>query len=145
MSRILLDTSAYSAYIEGHPELREPVRRASAVHLSVVAMGELLAAFLKGGRRRQNETRLREFIAEPRVHVLHVDDETAVRYAAILDYLRRQGTPVPINDLWIAATAAQHGLRILTLDSHFLQIPQVIVDFIEPTRSARQTDQNPRR
>ena len=132
MSRILLDTSAYSAYTGGHPDLQEPVRHASAVHLSVVAVGELLAAFLKGGRRRQNETRLREFTAEPRVRVLHLDDETAVRYAVIRDYLRRQGTPVPTNDVWIAATAAQHGLRLLTLDSHFLQIPQVIVDFFEP-------------
>jgi tRNA(fMet)-specific endonuclease VapC len=134
MNRILLDTSAYSAYIAGHTDLQEPVRHASIVHLSVVAMGELLAGFLKGGRRSQNETRLREFVAEPRVRVLHVDDETAVRYAAIRDYLRRQGTPVPVNDVWIAATAAQHGLRLLTLDSHFLQIPQVIVDFIEPAR-----------
>jgi predicted nucleic acid-binding protein len=67
MSRILLDTSAYSAYTGGHPDLQEPVRHASMVHLSVVAVGELLAGFLKGGRRRQNETRLREFAAEPRV------------------------------------------------------------------------------
>jgi tRNA(fMet)-specific endonuclease VapC len=137
MSRILLDTSAYSAYTGGHPDLQEPVRHASAVHLSVVVVGELLTAFLKGGRRRQNETRLRDFTSEPRVHVLPLDDETAVRYAAIRDYLRRQGTPVPVNDVWIASTAAQHGLRLLTLDSHFLQIPQVIVDFFEPARPER--------
>ena len=137
MSRILLDTSAYSAYIGGHPDLQEPLRHASMVHLSVVAVGELLAGFLKGGRRRQHETRLRDFSAEPRVRVLHLDDETDVRYAAIRDYLRRQGTPVPINDVWIAATAAQYGLRLLTLDSHFLQIPQVIVDFFEPARPER--------
>ena len=134
MSRILLDTSAYSAYTGGHPEMQEPVRHASAIHLSVVIVGELLAGFQKGGRRRQNEARLREFSAEPRVRVLHVDDETAVRYAAIWDYLRRQGTPVPTNDEWIAATASQHGLRIVTLDAHFLHMPQVIVDFFEPAR-----------
>ena len=137
MSRILLDTSAYSAYAGGHPDLQEPVRRASAVHLSVVVVGELLAAFLKGGRRRQNETSLREFAAEPRVRVLSLDEETAVRYAAIRDYLRLQGTPVPVNDVWIAATAAQHGRRLLTLDAHFLQIPQVIVDFFESARPKR--------
>jgi tRNA(fMet)-specific endonuclease VapC len=137
MSHILLDTSAYSAYTGGHPDLQEPVRHASMVHLSVVAVGELLAGFLKGGRRRQNEMRLREFAAEPRVRVLHVDDETAVRYAAIRDYLRRQGTLVPVNDVWIAATAAQYGLRLLTLDAHFLQMPQVIVDFFEPARPER--------
>jgi tRNA(fMet)-specific endonuclease VapC len=109
VSRILLDTSAYSAYTGGHPDLQEPVRHASTVHLSVVVVGELLAAFLKGGRRRQNERRLREFSAEPRVRVLHVDDETAVHFSVIRDHLRRQGTPVPTNDVWIAASAAQHG------------------------------------
>ena len=55
MSRILLDTSAYSAYMEGHPELQEPVRRATGVHLNAVVVGELLAAFKKGSRTRQNE------------------------------------------------------------------------------------------
>lgn len=136
MSRILLDTSAYSAYTHGHPDLQAPVRHASAVYLSAVVVGELLAAFLKGGRRRQNEARLREFTASPRVGVLDVDDETAVRYAAIWDFLRRQGAPVPVNDLWIAATALQYGLRLITLDAHFLRMPQVIVDFIEPIPSA---------
>ena len=131
MSRILLDTSAYSAYMGGHPQLQDPVRRASGLHLNAIVVGELLAAFKKGGRTRQNEERLRGFVAAPRVSVLSVDDETAVRYAVIRDYLRRQGTPVPTNDLWIAATAVQHGLRLLTLDAHFLRIPQVIVDYVE--------------
>jgi predicted nucleic acid-binding protein len=137
MRGISLETSAYSAYTGGHPDLQEPVRHASVAHPSVVVMGELLAAFLKGGRRRQSERRLREFTAEPRVSALHVDDETAVRYAAIRDCLRRQGTPVPTNDAWVAATAEQHGLRLPTLDAHFLQIPQVIVDFFEPGRPER--------
>ncbi len=130
MSRILLDTSAYSAYAGGHPDLQEPVRHASTVHLSVVVVGELLAAFLKGGRRRQNETRLREFAAEPRVRVLPVDDETAVRYAAIRDYLRRQGTPVPTNDVWIAATTLDCGGHLLTFDSHFERIPALPVTLL---------------
>ena len=137
MSRILLDTSAYSAYTGGHPDLQEPVRRASVVYLSVVTMGELLVGFMGGGRRRENETILREFTAEPRIRVLLVDEETPACYASIRDYLRRQGTPIPVNDIWIAATAAQHGLRLLTLDRHFLQVPQVMVDFVEPARPQR--------
>ena len=137
MSRILLDTSAYAAYMRDHPELQAPVRSASSVHLTAVVMGELLAGFKKGRRTRQNEERLREFIAEPRVTVLSVDDETAVRYAVIRDYLRREGTPIPTNDLWIAASASQHGLRVLTSDEHFLRVPQIIVDFFEPLASSK--------
>ena len=137
MSRILLDTSAYSAYMEGHPELQEPVRRATGVHLNAVVVGELLAAFKKGSRTRQNEERLRRFVAVSRVRIMNVDDETAVRYAAIKDNLRREGTPIPTNDLWIAATASQHGLRLQTLDAHFLRVPQIIVDFFESIAPAK--------
>lgn len=136
MSRILLDTSAYASYMRNHPQLHAPIRGASAVYPNAVVVGELLAGFKKGSRARQNENRLREFIGEPRVTVLGVDEETAVRYAAIKDYLCRKGTPIPANDLWIAATAFQHGLRLLTLDAHFLQVPQIIVDCFEPLPSA---------
>ena len=68
---------------------------------------------------------------------MNVDDETAVRYAAIKDNLRREGTPIPTNDLWIAATASQHGLRLQTLDAHFLRVPQIIVDFFESIAPAK--------
>ena len=134
MSHILVDTSAYSEHLRGHPEVKAAIQRASAIGLSVVSIGELRVGFLKGTRTRKNEEFLRSFLASPRVRAIPVDEETASCYAAILNYLRRQGTPVPTNDIWIAATAAQHGFRLLTLDSHFLQIPQVIVDFIEPAR-----------
>ena len=132
MSRILLDSSAYSAYMEGHPALQAPVQRAAGVHLNAVVLGELLAGFKKGSRTRQNEERLRRFVAASRVRVMYVDEETAVRYAAIKDYLRREGTPIPTNDVWIAATAFQHGLRLQTLDAHFLRVPQILVEFFEP-------------
>ena len=137
MSRILLDTSAYAAYMRDHPDLQAPVRSASSLHLNAVVVGELLAGFKKGRRTRQNEERLRDFVGEPRVTVLTVDEETAVRYAAIRDYLRRQGTPIPTNDLWIAASASQHGLRVLTSDEHFLRVPQIIVDFFGPVTPSK--------
>lgn len=137
MTRILVDTSAYSEHLRGHPEVKAAVQRASAIGLSVVSIGELRAGFLKGERARRNEEFLRSFLASPRARALPVDEETAGRYAAIRDYLRRRGTPVPTNDVWIAATAAQHGLRLLTLDAHFLHIPQVIVDFFDPARPER--------
>lgn len=88
----------------------------------------MLAGFRKGSRRRQNEGELQRFLASPRVEVLDVDDETAERYALIFDTLRRAGTPVANHDLWIAATAMQYGLRLVTLDSDFLKIPHIVVD-----------------
>jgi len=137
MSRVLVDTSAYAAYLRDHPEVKTAIQRASEVGLSAISIGELRAGFLKGSRPRRNEEILRRFLASPRARALAVDEETADRYAAIHNYLRKQGKPAPSNDLWIAATASQHGLRLLTLDGHFLQIPQVIVSFFEPVSSTR--------
>jgi tRNA(fMet)-specific endonuclease VapC len=132
VTRTLLDTSAYSALLRGHPGVREALRGAEQVFLSVIVLGELRAGFRRGSRARRNETILREFLGEARVQVAGVDEETSVRYAVIHDDLRRRGRPVSVNDVWIAATASQHGLRILTTDRDFQRIPQVIVDYVAP-------------
>lgn len=127
MSRLLLDTSAYAAFFRAHADVEVAVQEASEVFLSPIVLGELGSGFLKGGRRAQNERQLVEFLASPRCSVPVIDEETALRYATILDFLRRQGTPVSPNDLWIAASAAQHGLTLITLDGDFDRIPQVLV------------------
>lgn len=132
VSRILLDTSAYSAMRRGDKRLLPPIQEASEAVLTPVVIGELLSGFLGGGLEPRNRTLLREFVQSPRVVVLPLDGDTAERYAVIRDYLRRQGTPIPANDLWIAASAAQHGLRLLTLDDHFKRVPQVLVEYFEP-------------
>lgn len=132
MSGILLDTSAYSAMRRGDERLQAPVRDAAAVVLTPVVLGELLFGFKGGDRERANRAALRDFLDAPRVTLVPLDEETAERYAAIRDHLRRQGTPISANDLWIAASAAQHGLRLLTLDGDFNSVPQVLVEYFEP-------------
>jgi len=134
MIRLLVDTSAYSAYLRDHPQVKQAVDEADELYASVVVLGELRAGFRSGSRVRRNEELLAVFLAGPRVQVLPIDEETSIRYAVIHQDLRRRGTLVSPNDLWIAATAFQHGLRILTTDRDFLQIPQVLVDYIEPLR-----------
>ena len=57
-----------------------------------------------------------------------MDEETAERYAIVLRSLQRIGKPIPTNDLWIAASAMQYGVRILTTDEHFRRVSQVMVD-----------------
>jgi tRNA(fMet)-specific endonuclease VapC len=130
--RTLLDTSAYSAHLRGHPGVKELVRAADEIYVSAVVLGELRSGFMKGHRARDNEAILREFLGRPRVRLAVIDDETSRRYAVIHDYLRRRGTPVAPNDLWIAASASQHGLRLLTTDRDFQKVPQVVVDYVEP-------------
>lgn len=129
MSSLLADTSAYSAFMAGHEAVRLALQRAESIFLTPVVIAELRAGFLGGSRRAENERVLERFLQPSRVRVVGIDAETAVRYAEIFQYLRKQGRPVPTNDLWIAASAMQLGLRILTTDAHFQRIPQVIVDY----------------
>lgn len=131
MRRVLLDTSAYSAFMRGHSGVKLAVQRADEIHFTPVVLGELLAGFARGGRERRNREELQAFLASPRVNVSDLNEETAERYAVILRSLWDAGTPIPTNDIWIAASAMQHGLSVLTTDVHFLKVPQVIADWYE--------------
>jgi tRNA(fMet)-specific endonuclease VapC len=125
-SRVLLDTSAYSALFRGDEEAKTILHGAAEVSLTPVIVGELLAGFSGGRYEARNRQLLKDFLSTPRVRVYSVDQETSERYAAVWLHLRKQGTPIPTNDLWIAASAMQHGLNILTSDRHFLKVPQVL-------------------
>jgi tRNA(fMet)-specific endonuclease VapC len=74
-------------------------------------------------------TELRRFLASPRVGLLDVIEETAERYAIILNGLWQAGPPIPTNDIWIAATAMEYGLSVVTTDDHYQKIPQIMVDY----------------
>ncbi len=132
VKRILFDTSAYSAMRRNDPRLRPYLQQADQVFLTTTVLGELIFGFVGGRQETENRRTLREFVESPRVTHLGLDEETAERYALIRDYLRDRGTPIPVNDLWIAASAAQHALRLVTLDKHFKLVPQVLVDYHEP-------------
>jgi len=101
------------------------VRDADEVYLNVVVLGELFSAFLHSRQREQNQADFDRFVDSPYVNIIEIDKITAERYATISDTLRRAGTPISPNDLWIAASALQHGLEILTTDSDFTRVPQV--------------------
>lgn len=135
MSRALLDTSGYSAFMRGDPTVTEWLRTVDAVYVNAVVLGELRAGFLRGRLRQKNEARLRQFLASSRVSALSVDEETAERYAVILNALWNAGTPIPTNDIWIAASAMQYGLAVITTDAHFLKIPQILVWHSPPVRA----------
>jgi len=124
----MLDTSAYSAYLRGNAEVKQVLQEADAIYLNPVILGELFAGFAHGGREKKNRDILREFLASPRVQVAVIDEETAERYSAIISYLWSKGTPLPTNDLWIAATTMQYGLKLITTDSHYRNVPQIIVE-----------------
>lgn len=119
---ILLDTNAYGAFLQGTPEAIRILQHVPLIALSSVVLGELMGGFSAGSREKENRDRLRQFLDSERVQVFNVDQQTSEHYAAIYLKLRRRGTPIPTNDIWIAATALQHNLAIFTFDGHFSRI-----------------------
>lgn len=132
MTTIMLDTSAYAAFKRGWAEAVAALRQADGILLSVITLGELWGGFEAGTRRERNRQELEEFLSAPRVRIASVGPDTAERYAAIYAYLRKNGRPIPTNDLWIAASAMEHGAELLTSDSHFENVPHILVRFLAP-------------
>jgi tRNA(fMet)-specific endonuclease VapC len=126
--KVMLDTSAYSAYLRGNEDVKRAIQEADEIYLNPVVLGELYAGFARGGKEKKNREILREFLASPRVQVAVIDEETAERYTAIIIYLWSKGAPIPTSDLWIAATAMQYGLKLITTDGHYRNVPQIIVE-----------------
>lgn len=125
MSRYCLDTSAYSQFKRGNPRVVEVLDRAEWVGMPAITLGELRTGFLLGSRAAENEADLVEFLAHPVVATLSVDGEVSRHFAQIVVDLRAAGTPLPTNDVWIAATAARAGAIVLTLGRHFEAITRV--------------------
>ena len=125
MSRYCLDTSAYSHFKRGHPPVVEVIDRADWIGVPSIVVGELWVGFLLGVRPEGNQAELTEFLHHPVVEELPVDGETGQIYAEIVVALRKSGTPLPSNDIWIAAAAARAGATVLTYDAHFSAIRRV--------------------
>ena len=123
--RICLDTSAYSHFKRGDEAAVAIIESASWVGVSAVVLGELRTGFALGSRPGENERELAAFVRHSVVKVLDVDDATSRIYAEIVVALRRAGTPLPTNDIWIAAAAAAAGAHVLTFDAHFARIARV--------------------
>jgi tRNA(fMet)-specific endonuclease VapC len=125
VSRYCLDTSAYSHFKRGDPAVAELLDSAEWIGVPSVVLGELWIGFVLGAQLDRNQAELREFLAAPVVEELPVDRRAARIYAEIVIALRRAGTPLPTNDLWVAATAAAAGATVLTYDAHFERIARV--------------------
>lgn len=123
---VALDTNRLTGLLRGDPALADTLARLDQVWLALFVLGEMQAGFLGGAHGPHNQVRLHALLAKPTVGILYPNRETAGQYARLFVQLRRAGTPVPTNDLWIAALALQHGLRLLTRDRHFAAIPQLL-------------------
>ncbi|OGQ04588.1 MAG: hypothetical protein A3F82_11110 [Deltaproteobacteria bacterium RIFCSPLOWO2_12_FULL_44_12] len=125
--KIAIDTNRYVDFCRGVPEVTATIQQAQQIFLPYIVLGELRAGFQSGKRGLVNERFLIRFLNSPRVDSLFPDENTTHHYARLFNQLKRQGTPIPTNDLWLAALTIQHDLQLFTRDKHFEQIPQLLL------------------
>ena len=114
---MILDTNGLSAVADGDAALLPILRKAAELAVPVIVLGEYRYGIQQSGDRQRYEDWLTESIRNYRV--LDVDEETSIHYATLRSELKRAGTPIPANDVWIAALCRQHSLSILSRDRHF--------------------------
>jgi len=125
--RVALDTNRLTDLFQGDSALADRLAVCDEIQIPLMVLAEMKAGFYGGLQQPRNEALLRRFLAKPTVTVLLPGRETAEHYARLFIQLKRAGTPVPHNDLWIAALALEHDLVLITRDRHFdriLQLPR---------------------
>lgn len=122
---LLLDTNRYRDFCEGLPEALDVIQRARTIFFPFVTLAELRSGFLCGKIAKKNEQTLTQFLNSERVRSLYPDETTTHHFAQVFAQLRNQGTPIPVNDIWIAALAIQHDLLLYSRDRHFDFLPQL--------------------
>ncbi len=123
--RLALDTNRYSDFVRGETSVAGTIEMADEVWLPFIVVGELRAGFAAGNQGPRNEAVLRRFLMKPGVAILYADEQTTHHYANVYRQLRKQGTPIPTNDMWIAALVLQHSLVLFARDAHFDALAQI--------------------
>jgi tRNA(fMet)-specific endonuclease VapC len=114
---LILDTNALSAFVDGEEKLLRALKNEAELALPAIVLGEYLFGVRQSRLRVSYEGWLKANL--PFFEILPVVRQTAERYSEIRHELKAAGTPIPTNDLWIAAIARQHQMRLVTRDVHF--------------------------
>ncbi|HUT76424.1 MAG TPA: type II toxin-antitoxin system VapC family toxin [Polyangia bacterium] len=123
--RLAIDTNRYVDFCRNEESIVRGFQLAREIVVPFVTLAELRAGFACGTMAKRNAAVLTRFLGRPRVRVLWADDGTTHHFANLFRQLRQQGTPIPTNDLWIAALCTQHDLILASRDAHFDRLPQI--------------------
>jgi len=123
--KVLLDTNIVIALLEGDEEVLLNLEQASEVFVPAIVFGELFFGAAKSSRPHENSAKLEQF-AVGRI-VLPCDLRVAREYGRLKRDLREKGTPIPENDIWIAAIATSHDLVLATRDRHFRDVDGLVI------------------
>jgi tRNA(fMet)-specific endonuclease VapC len=124
--KILIDTNLYCDACRGEEQAVEVLRYADQILVSPIIIGELKAGFKIGKRYSENIEQLSRFLSTPRVRIIAITEDTADRFAHVYALLRKVGTPIPTNDIWIAASSFEHGAELVSNDRHFSAVPGLL-------------------
>jgi predicted nucleic acid-binding protein len=123
---IVIDTNRYRDFVDGDPDAVTIFRSSPKIFVPFVVAAELRTGFALGAKETGNERIFQQFLHRERVEILLPTLDTTRHYAQLYRQLRVAGTPIPINDLWIAALVVQHDIALYSRDGHFDNLPQLI-------------------
>ena len=127
MSAVAIDTNTYSALTGGNARIAGILQSKERVVFPFIVIGELLAGFRYGTQEKRNREQLFRLLASNTSNIIYADEQTAEYYASIFAELRKKGTLIPTNDIWIAALARQHNMPLCTLDAHFDYVEGLVI------------------
>jgi tRNA(fMet)-specific endonuclease VapC len=125
--KLVLDTSAYSAFNRGDQRLKQFFKPDNQILIPLVVIGELRTGFSLGSKKQENEALLQKLLDSPNVGTITITDKTTRLFAAIFHRLKNAGTPINTNDMWIAALAFEHDCLLVSLDSDFNRVPDLLI------------------
>ena len=119
-NNILLDTNIVIEVFDGNKDIADKINKLPAFYLTSIVLGELYIGVNRVVNKAKHLKKVNDFLKLCKV--LDVDSITAVYYGELVAALYKKGKPLPINDVWIAASALQHDLTLVTRDKHFNEI-----------------------
>jgi tRNA(fMet)-specific endonuclease VapC len=122
VKKIILDTNAYTQLLTGREDVLDIISTADTLYMSIFVLGELYTGFSGGSKEQENREILNRFLLKPTVKILNASLETADVFGMLKSKLKAAGTPLPINDIWIAAHAIETGSVLISFDKHFNKI-----------------------
>ncbi len=127
MKKVVLDTNFLIPFLKDPCNPSKLISAYGEVLLPTIVIGEFRAGLFNTQAGMQNRLALEHFLEKSSVSIVPVTETTAEVYAKVFQALRAGGHPIPQNDMWIAASAIEHGADIATADEHFSFVPMLTV------------------
>ena len=125
MKYVLPDTCTTIDFLDGDRTFEKELSTAERILATPSVVAEFMAGISATKKDKEKKEAFEAFLENSAVEFQPHDRETAIYYASIYRHLKTQGTPIPLGDIWLAASAMQHGATILTKDRHFSAIPVI--------------------